>query len=167
MEHLLSLEVVTARIDGSCANEADRMAAESALRHVVKARNLFGGIAPVVNIRWVDRQITSTEESKTVGEDQPADNGYPTAKNEVSGRRIIESSSLPGRSFTCHNPGMKLHERVPMTPWETVLVLSESCFSMFSGPETGFTSTPAIFIARGAILNNSLEILYNGQHINF
>lgn len=87
MEHLLSLEVVTARIDGSCANEADRMAAESALRHVVKARNLFGGIAPVVNIRWVDRQITSTEESKTVGEDQPADNGYPTAKNEVSGRR--------------------------------------------------------------------------------
>lgn len=63
--------------------------------------------------------------------------------------------------------GMKLHERVPMTPWETVLVLSESCFSMFSGPETGFTSTPAIFIARGAILNNSLEILYNGQHINF
>lgn len=85
MEHLLSLEVVTARIDASCANEADRMAAESALRNVVKARNLFGGIAPVVNIRWVDRQITSTEESKTVGKDQPAD--YPTAKNEVSGRR--------------------------------------------------------------------------------
>uniref|UniRef100_A0A0E0B9H8 NB-ARC domain-containing protein n=1 Tax=Oryza glumipatula TaxID=40148 RepID=A0A0E0B9H8_9ORYZ len=85
MEHLLSLEVVTARIDASCANEADRMAAESALRNVVKARNLFGGIAPVVNIRWVDRQITSTEESKTVGEDQPAD--YPTAKNEFSGRR--------------------------------------------------------------------------------
>uniref|UniRef100_A0A0D9XIX8 NB-ARC domain-containing protein n=1 Tax=Leersia perrieri TaxID=77586 RepID=A0A0D9XIX8_9ORYZ len=86
MEHLLCLEEVTARIDGSCANEADRMDVESALKNVVTARNQVGGITPVVNIRWVDRG--PEEQMRTASEDQSAaHNTYPMVKNEERAQR--------------------------------------------------------------------------------
>uniref|UniRef100_A0A0E0EX18 Uncharacterized protein n=1 Tax=Oryza meridionalis TaxID=40149 RepID=A0A0E0EX18_9ORYZ len=78
MEHLLSLEVLTAHIERLGANELDTQAAESALKSIIDVH----GTTLVVNVCWVD-QAENSDESNTKEEDQP-EKEYPFAKNNVN-----------------------------------------------------------------------------------
>uniref|UniRef100_A0A0E0B9J6 Uncharacterized protein n=1 Tax=Oryza glumipatula TaxID=40148 RepID=A0A0E0B9J6_9ORYZ len=78
MEHLLSLEVLTAHIERLGANELDTQAAESALKNIIDVH----GTTLVINVCWVD-QAENSDESNTKEEDQP-EKEYPFAKNNVN-----------------------------------------------------------------------------------